>query len=32
VTLSLANHQASLSIAYRLYLPAEWATDAARLR
>jgi len=32
VTLSLANHQASLPIAYRLYLPEEWATDAARRR
>jgi SRSO17 transposase len=30
VTLSLANHQASLPIAYRLYLPEEWATDAVR--
>src|ERR1700677_3505459 len=30
VTLSIANHQASLPIAYRLYLPEEWATDAAR--
>jgi SRSO17 transposase len=32
VTLSLANHQASLPIAYRLYLPEAWATDAARRR
>jgi SRSO17 transposase len=30
VTLSLANHAASLPIAYRMYLPAEWAADAAR--
>jgi SRSO17 transposase len=30
VTLSIANHQASLPIAYRLYLPQEWAADAAR--
>ena len=30
VTLSIANHQASLPIAYRLYLPQEWAQDAAR--
>src|ERR1700678_4144788 len=36
VTLSIANHQASLvpgldpGIAYRLYLPEEWANDAAR--
>ncbi len=30
VTLSIANHQASLPIAYRLYLPEEWANDAAR--
>jgi SRSO17 transposase len=26
VTLSIANHQASLPIAYRLYLPREWVT------
>ena len=32
VTLSLANHQASLPVAYRLYLPAEWAKDAERRR
>src|SRR6204780_3579484 len=30
VTLSIANHAASLPIAYRLYLPEEWANDAAR--
>jgi SRSO17 transposase len=30
VTLSIANHRASLPIAYRLYLPQEWAEDAAR--
>jgi SRSO17 transposase len=30
VTLSIANHHASLPIAYRLYLPQEWAADAAR--
>jgi SRSO17 transposase len=30
VTLSIANHQASLPIAYRLYLPRAWAQDAAR--
>src|SRR5271155_1538357 len=30
VTLSIANHQASLPIAYRLYLPEDWANDAAR--
>jgi len=30
VTLSLANHAASLPIAYRLYLPDDWADDAAR--
>jgi SRSO17 transposase len=27
VTLSLANHQASLPVGYRLYLPKEWAED-----
>jgi SRSO17 transposase len=32
VTLSVANHHASLPIAYRLYLPQEWAEDAARRR
>ena len=30
VTLSVANHHASLPIAYRLYLPEKWAEDAAR--
>ena len=30
VTLSIANHAASLPIAYRLYLPEDWAKDAAR--
>jgi SRSO17 transposase len=30
VTLSIANHAASLPIAYRLYLPEEWAQDKAR--
>src|SRR4029450_4777773 len=32
VTLSLANHTASLPVAYRLYLPQEWADDPARRR
>jgi SRSO17 transposase len=30
VMLSLANHHASLPVAYRLYLPKEWADDEAR--
>src|SRR3984893_897178 len=30
VTLSIANHHASLPIGYRLYLPQEWAKNAAR--
>jgi SRSO17 transposase len=30
VTLSIANHHASLPIAYRLYLPKDWAEDAER--
>jgi SRSO17 transposase len=30
VTLSIANHHASLPVAYRLYLPQAWAQDAAR--
>ena len=32
VTLSLANHDASLPVAYRLYLPKAWAEDDARRR
>lgn len=32
VTLSVANEQASLPIAYRLYLPEAWADDRARRR
>src|SRR5437660_2115979 len=30
VTLSLANHHASLPVAYRLYLPKDWAEDDVR--
>src|SRR5437660_12896890 len=30
VTLSIANHHASLPVAYRLYLPQAWIGDAAR--
>jgi SRSO17 transposase len=30
VSLSLANHCASLPVAYRLYLPKDWAEDGAR--
>jgi len=30
VTLSIANHAASLPIAYQLYLPEDWAMDEAR--
>ena len=30
VTLSLANHDASLPVAHRLYLPEDWAKDEAR--
>jgi len=30
VSLSLANHDASLPVAYRLYLPGDWAQDQAR--
>jgi len=32
VTLSIANHHASLPAAYRIYLPKEWAMDRARRR
>src|ERR1700752_1174573 len=32
VTLSLANHHASLPVAYQLYLPKEWAEDEKRRR
>lgn len=32
VSLSLANGQASVPVAYRLYLPKPWADDAARRR
>jgi len=32
VSLSIANRQASLPVRYRLYLPREWADDAARRR
>src|SRR5882724_6791896 len=30
VSLSLANHHASLPVAYRLYLPEDWASDSKR--
>jgi SRSO17 transposase len=30
VSLSIANHAASLPVAYRLYLPKDWAEDDAR--
>ena len=30
VTLSVANHAASLPVAYRLYLPENWAADPER--
>jgi SRSO17 transposase len=30
VTLSVANHHASLPVAYRLYLPKDWASDKKR--
>ena len=29
VSLSLANRHASLPVAYRLYLPQEWASECA---
>src|SRR5271156_1235867 len=32
VSLSLANHHASLPVAYRLYLPQEWTQDSGRRR
>src|SRR5229473_6267184 len=32
VSLSVANHHASLPVAYRLYLPKEWADDGERRR
>ncbi|MFL5105176.1 MAG: IS701 family transposase [Xanthobacteraceae bacterium] len=32
VTLSIANHAASLPVAYRLYLPKDWAEDESRRR
>ena len=32
VSLSLANHHASLPVAYRLYLPDDWAQDSKRRR
>jgi SRSO17 transposase len=30
VSLSIANHSASLPVAYRLYLPKDWAADSSR--
>ncbi|MGH8472707.1 MAG: IS701 family transposase, partial [Gammaproteobacteria bacterium] len=30
VSLSIANHAASLPVAYRLYVPKDWAADAGR--
>jgi SRSO17 transposase len=32
VSLSIANHHASLPVTYQLYLPKDWATDRARRR
>jgi SRSO17 transposase len=32
VSLSIANEQASLPVAYRLYLPQDWTNDSTRLR
>ena len=32
VSLSIANHHASLPVAYRLYLPQEWTPDRGRRR
>jgi SRSO17 transposase len=32
VSLSIANHHASLPVAHRLYLPKEWAQDGGRRR
>jgi SRSO17 transposase len=32
VSLSIANHRASLPVAYRLYLPQDWASDRVRRR
>src|SRR5947208_14677612 len=32
VSLSIANHHASLPVAYRLYLPKSWAQDKKRRR
>ena len=32
VSLSIANHEASLPVAYGLYLPKDWASDRERRR